>query len=130
VQHGAALVVDAPAMGGKRRTAAQEIAEGHAAVAVAQLGGGRTARRKLGEINGVGRGDGKAQKNTGSYEKLHSQSSLNIGWRQFFYRFTTAKASILVRRKINRKYLKLVAYLSNARLTGQGTCPVYAAIAH
>ena len=69
-------------MGGKRRAALQEIAEGHAAGAVAQPGGGRTARRKLGEINGVGGGGGKAQKNTGSYKKLHPQSSLDMsdGW--------------------------------------------------
>src|SRR5271170_5718260 len=47
----------------------------------------------------------------------------------FIYRFTTVKASFLVRRKIYRKYLKLRAYISNARLTGQHCCPVYAAIA-
>jgi hypothetical protein len=117
-------------MGGQRRTAAQKIAEAHAAGAVAQLGGRRTARRKLGEIDGVGGSGRKAQKNTGSYKKLHLQSSLKCRLEGFLYRFTTVKASFLVRRKINRKYLKLRAYISNTRMTGQRCCPFYAAIAH
>jgi len=44
------------------------------------------------------------------------------------YRFTTVKASFLVRRKINRKYLKVRTNKSNTRLTGQRRCPFYAAI--
>jgi hypothetical protein len=44
------------------------------------------------------------------------------------YRFTTVKASFLVRRKINRKYLKVGTNKSNTRLTGQRCCPFYAAI--
>jgi len=47
----------------------------------------------------------------------------------FFYRFATVKASFLVRRKINRKYLKSRANMSNARMTSRAVCPVYAAIA-
>ncbi|MGB6939717.1 MAG: hypothetical protein WBE14_24175, partial [Xanthobacteraceae bacterium] len=34
----------------------------------------------------------------------------------------------MVRRKINRKYLKVRTNKSNARLTGQRCCPFYAAI--
>jgi hypothetical protein len=34
----------------------------------------------------------------------------------------------LVRRKINRKYLKVRTNKSNTRLTGQQRCPFYAAI--
>jgi hypothetical protein len=47
--------------------------------------------------------------------------------RVFSYCFATVKASFLVRRKINRKYLKTGANKSNARLTGQRCCPFYAA---
>jgi hypothetical protein len=48
---------------------------------------------------------------------------------EFFYRFATVKASFLVRRKINRKYLKKIANISNTCMPGRALCPVYAAIA-
>jgi hypothetical protein len=47
----------------------------------------------------------------------------------FFYRFATVKASFLVRRKINRKYLKKIANISNVCMPGGPLRPVYAAIA-
>ena len=62
MQHRAALVADAPAMGGKRRPAAQEVIPAHAAFTVAQLGCGRPAWRQLGEIDRVRGSGGKAQK--------------------------------------------------------------------
>jgi len=62
MQHRAALVTDAPTMGGKRRPAAQEVIPTHAAFTVAQLGCGWPAWRQLGEINRVRGGGGKTQK--------------------------------------------------------------------
>lgn len=62
MQHRAALVADAPAMGGKRRAAAQKVIPTHAAFTVAQLGCGRPAWRQLGEIDRVRGSGGKAEK--------------------------------------------------------------------
>ena len=67
-EHRAAFVADAPAMGGKRRAAMQEVAPGHAAGVVAQPRGGRPARRQLGEIDGVGGGGGKAKQKACGYQ--------------------------------------------------------------
>jgi hypothetical protein len=128
-QHHAAALADAPAVSSKRRTATQEIAPVHSTGTVAELGCSRTARRKLGEINGVRGSHRNTQKNARSYEKLHSLSSLTLSaGKRSSYRPRTVKASFLVRRKINRKYLKVRTNKSNTRLTGQHRCPFYAAI--
>src|ERR1700679_2706394 len=75
-QHRPAFVADAPAMGGKRRTAVQEIAPAHAASAVTKPSSRRPARRQFGKIDRVGGGGGNSKQKTCGQEYLHPQSSL------------------------------------------------------
>ena len=63
VQHRAAAAADAPAISGKRRTAAEQVAPAHPAVAIAHPGGRRLARRKFGKINGTGGSHEDAEQN-------------------------------------------------------------------
>src|SRR5580704_11313678 len=59
VEHRAAIARDAPAMGGERCATTRKVAPRHAGGAIAHSRGGRLARRKLGEIDGVGGGGGR-----------------------------------------------------------------------
>jgi hypothetical protein len=52
-QHGTALIINAPTLGGERRAATQETVPRHAARLVAIFRSGRPARRQLGEVNGI-----------------------------------------------------------------------------
>jgi hypothetical protein len=71
MQHRATTAADAPAVSGKRRTAAEQIVPAHPAVAIAHPGGCRLARRKLREINGTGGGHGNAEQKANGNNRLH-----------------------------------------------------------
>lgn len=76
MQHRTAFVADTPAMGGKRRSALKKIAPAHAGGMIAKPDGGRTAGRKLGQIDRIRGGGGKPDKQARGYDYLHPQSSL------------------------------------------------------
>src|ERR1700733_222894 len=85
-------------MRGERGAALKQIAPGHAGGVIAQPGGGRPARRKLGEINRAGGRSGKAEEKKCGYHRLHAGVRPSCLLEAFAYRLTARKSSILVRR--------------------------------
>ncbi len=71
MQHRAATAADAPAIGGKSRTTAEQIAPGHPTIVIAHSGGCRLAWRKLREINGTGGCHGNAEQKANGNDHLH-----------------------------------------------------------
>jgi hypothetical protein len=108
VEHRAAIARDAPAMGGERCATAHQVAPRHATGAIAHSRGGRLARRKLGEIDGVGGGCGKADQNAGGYDRLHAGVHPSCCWKRRAYSVTAGKSSIFVRRTTSHKLLKVL----------------------
>jgi hypothetical protein len=112
VEHRAAIARDAPAMGGERCTTTRKVAPRHAGGAIAHSRGGRLARRKLGEIDRVGSGGGKADQNAGGYYRLHAGVHPSCCWKRRAYSVTAGKSSIFVRRTTSHKSLKVLEEIS------------------
>ncbi len=74
LEHRAARTADTPAMRGKRRAAAKQIAPGHAPGMIAQPCGGRLAWRQFGKVDCAGaRGQGP-HKQTCDYHHFHGET--------------------------------------------------------
>ena len=71
MQDRATTAADAPAISGKRRTAAEQVAPAHTAVAIAHPGGCRLARRKFGKINSIGGSHRDAEQKAYGNDHLH-----------------------------------------------------------
>jgi hypothetical protein len=108
VEHRAAIARDAPAMGGERCATAHQVAPRHATGTIAHSRCGRLARRKLGEVDGVGGGCGNSDQNAGGYDRLHAGVHPSCCWKRRAYPVTAGKSSIIVRRTTSRKWLTIL----------------------
>jgi hypothetical protein len=116
MQHRAATAADAPAIGGKRRTATEQIAPGHSTLAIAHSGGCRLAWRKLREINGAGRSHGNAEQKANGNNRLHYVSVPRYFWEVAWITILKQKIQLFVHRTRIANALTLIGLLSHAEM--------------
>jgi hypothetical protein len=116
MQHRAATAADAPAIGSKRRTTAEQVVPAHPAVAIAHPGGCRLARRKLREINGTGGGNGNAEQKANGNNRLHYGSVPRYLWDGAWITVLKQKIQFFVHCTVPPNVLTLIALFSHAEM--------------